>query len=401
MGRQSVWEYFRSVYARYRQAARAMKRNILDEFCANTGYNRKYALRLLNGPPPGRARPQPDHPARRRPTYGKELVSVLKEIWKAAGYPWSVRLKALIPLWMPWVRKHFHPSVETERQLLAISARQIDRRLRAYKVGYKRRVYGGTRPGRLLKHYVPLKVDRWDARVPGFTEVDLVAHSGNSGEGEFAYTLNVTDVYSGWTESRAVLGRGQAGVVTALEEIAQALPFPLLGIDTDNGSKFLNWHVGRWCARRDLQFTRGRPYKKDDNAHIEQKNWTHVRKLMGWERYDTTPAVEAMNDLYRHELRLWMNVFQPSVKLLRKVRVGARLRRVYDVAQTPLARVQASGEGIAESLARLQAEQARLDPFALNRRIEEKLEAIYELARRRLSPSRGSLPSPPPTDRDR
>jgi transposase InsO family protein len=401
MGRQSVWEYFRSVYARYRQAARAMKRNILDEFCANTGYNRKYALRLLNGPPPGRARPQPDHPARRRPTYGKELVSVLKEIWKAAGYPWSVRLKALIPLWMPWVRKHFHPSVETERQLLAISARQIDRRLRAYKVGYKRRVYGGTRPGRLLKHYVPLKVDRWDARVPGFTEVDLVAHSGNSGEGEFAYTLNVTDVYSGWTESRAVLGRGQAGVVTALEEIAQALPFPLLGIDTDNGSEFLNWHVGRWCARRDLQFTRGRPYKKDDNAHIEQKNWTHVRKLMGWERYDTTQAVEAMNDLYRHELRLWMNVFQPSVKLLRKVRVGARLRRVYDVAQTPLARVQASGEGIAESLARLQAEQARLDPFALNRRIEEKLEAIYELARRRLSPSRGSLPSPPPTDRDR
>ena len=401
MGRQSVWEYFRSVYARYRQAARAMKRNILDEFCANTGYNRKYALRLLNGPPPGRARPQPDHPARRRPTYGKELVSVLKEIWKAAGYPWSVRLKALIPLWMPWVRKHFHPSVETERQLLAISARQIDRRLRAYKVGYKRRVYGGTRPGRLLKHYVPLKVDRWDARVPGFTEVDLVAHSGNSGEGEFAYTLNVTDVYSGWTESRAVLGRGQAGVVTALEEIAQALPFPLLGIDTDNGSEFLNWHVGRWCARRDLQFTRGRPYKKDDNAHIEQKNWTHVRKLMGWERYDTTQAVEVMNDLYRHELRLWMNVFQPSVKLLRKVRVGARLRRVYDVAQTPLARVQASGEGIAESLARLQAEQARLDPFALNRRIEEKLEAIYELARRRLSPSRGSLPSPPPTDRDR
>ena len=401
MGRQSIWEYFRSVYARYRQAAREMRRKMLDEFCANTGYNRKYALRLLNGPPPGRARPQPDHPARRRPTYGKELVSVVKEIWKAAGYPWSVRLKALIPLWMPWVRKHFHPSPEVERQLLAISARQIDRRLRAYKVGYKGRVYGGTRPGRLLKHHIPLKVDRWDARVPGFTEVDLVAHSGNSGEGEFAYTLNVTDVFSGWTESRAVLGRGQAGVVTALEEIAQALPFPLLGIDTDNGSEFLNWHVGRWCARRDLQFTRGRPYKKDDNAHIEQKNWTHVRKLMGWERYATTQAVEAMNDLYRNELRLWMNVFQPSVKLVRKVRVGARLRRVYDPAQTPLARVQASGEGTAESLARLQAEQARLDPFELNRRIEEKLGAIYELARRRLSPSRGSLPSRPPTDRDR
>jgi len=136
----------------------------------------------------------------------------------------------------------------------------------------------------------------------------------------------VTDVYSGWTESRAVLGRGQAGVVQPLEEIAQALPFRLLGIDTDNGSEFLNWHVGRWCAQRQIQFTRGRPYKKDDNAHIEQKNWTHVRKLMGWERYDTVEAVEAMNDLYRHELRLWMNVFRPSVKLVRKVRVGARPR---------------------------------------------------------------------------
>jgi hypothetical protein len=245
MGRQSIWEYLRSVYARYRQAAREVKRKILDEFCANTKYNRKYALRLLNGPPPGRARPQPDHPARRRPTYSKELVSVLKAIWRAAGYPWSVRLKALIPLWMPWVRKHFHLSAEVERQLLAISARQIDRRLRPYKTSAQRRLYGGTRPGRLLKHHIPLRVDRWDARAPGFTEVDLVAHSGNSGEGEFAYTLNVTDVYSGWTESRAVLGRGQVGVVAALEEIAQALPFRLLGIDTDNGSSF---STGTWAA---------------------------------------------------------------------------------------------------------------------------------------------------------
>jgi hypothetical protein len=329
------------------------------------------------------------------------LVSVLKAIWKAAGHPWSVRLKALIPLWLPWVRKHFRLSAQVEQQLLTISARQIDRRLRAYRVADKKRISGGTRPGRLLKHHIPLRVDRWDARLPGFTEVDLVAHSGNSGEGEFAYTLNATDVYSGWTESRAILGRGQTGVVQALEEIAQALPFPLLGIDTDNGSEFLNWHVGRWCARRQVQFTRGRPYKKDDNAHIEQKNWTHVRKLRGWERYDTAEAVEAMNDLYRNELRLWMNVFQPSVKLLRKVRVGARLRRVYEAARTPLARVKDSGEGQAEALAGLQAQQASLDPFQLDRRIEEKLGAIYELAHRRLSPSRTSLPRPLPTPRER
>jgi hypothetical protein len=156
---------------------------------------------------------------------------------------------------------------------------------------------------------------------------------------------------------------------------------------------FLNRHVGRWCAQRGIHFTRGRPYKKDDNAHIEQKNWTHVRKLMGWEGYDTAPAVKAMNDLYRHELRLWMNVFQPSVKLVRKVRVGARLRRVYGAARTPLQRVQACGEGEAEALARLQTQQASLDPFELHRPMKERLGAIYELAHRRLSPSRVRFPA--------
>jgi hypothetical protein len=392
MGRQSRWDYLRAVYARYHGADRRTKQKMLDEFCANTRYHRKHALRLLNGPPPSRERPRPVSPPQRRPTYGRAPVSVLRAIWRTAGYPWSVRLKALIPLWMPWVRKHFRLSPEVEHQLLAISARQIDRRLKAFKVADQRRVYGGTRPGRLLKHHIPLKVDRWDARLPGFTEVDLVAHSGNCGEGEFAYTLNVTDVYSGWTESRAVLGRGQKGVAAALEEIAQTLPFRLLGIDTDNGSEFLNWHVGRWCAGRQIQFTRGRPYKKDDNAHIEQKNWTHVRKLLGWERYDTAQAVKAMNDLYGQEWRLWMNVFQPSVKLLRKVRVGARVRRVYDAARSPLERVQQSGEGEVKALDQLHAQQENLDPFELNRRIEEKLAEIYELAHRNLSPSRSPYP---------
>ena len=393
MGGQGRWEYFRAVYARYRRSDRRSKAKMLDEFCANTHYHRKYALRLLNGPPPPARRVRAV--GTRRPTYAATVITMLKAIWKAAGYPWSVRLKALIPLWLPWVRKRYRLSLAVERQLLAISSRQMDRRLRAYKVAYKRQRYGGTRPGRLLKHQIPLRVDRWDARVPGFTEVDLVAHSGNSGEGEFAYTLNVTDVYSGWTESRAVLGRGQAGVAAALEEIAQALPFRLWGIDSDNGSEFLNWHVARWCARREIQFTRGRPYKKDDNAHIEQKNWTHVRKLVGWERYDTREAVESMNDLYRQDLRLWMNLFQPSVKLLRKVRVGSRLRRVYEAARTPLERVQASEVGEAQALAQLQAQQKSLDPFELSRRIEGQLGALYELAHRKLSPSASADRRPP------
>jgi hypothetical protein len=361
----------------------------LDEFCATTGYHRKYAIRLLNGPRPERAA----RPVRRRrsPSYGAEVVSVLQAVWEAAGYPWSVRLKALLPLWMPWVRKHFRLPAEVERQLGLISARQIDRRLRARKQRLKRRRYGGTRPGALLKHQIAIKTDQWDVRVPGFTEVDLVSHSGHSARGEFAHSLNVTDIHTTWTETRAVLGRGETAVRDALDEIACGLPFRLLGIDSDNGSEFINWHLGRWCAKRDIQFTRGRPYKKDDNAHIEQKNWTHVRKLLGWDRYDSPQAVEALNDLYRHELRLWMNLFLPSVKLLKKVRVGSKLRRHYGPAQTPLDRVLASPDAHRGRAAALAAWRERLDPFELGRTIDRKLERISALANRRSSPKAQTL----------
>jgi hypothetical protein len=176
MSHRSRWEYFRAIYARYRQVDRKLKQVILNEFCANTGYHRKYAIRLLNGPPPGRAQPEMVRRRSRSPSYGPVVVSVLAAVWEAVGYPWSVRLKALLPLWMPWVKKRFRLRAEVERQLLGISARQIDRRLRERKQRLKRRRYGGTRPGALLKHQIPVKTDAWDVRVPGFTEVDLVSH---------------------------------------------------------------------------------------------------------------------------------------------------------------------------------------------------------------------------------
>ena len=166
----------------------------------------------------------------------------------------------------------------------------------------------------MLKHHIPLKTDHWDVQVPGFTEIDLVSHSGNSASGDFCYSLNLTDIHTGWTETQAVLGKSQEAVRGALETIRQALPFALRGIDSDNGSEFINQHLCRYCQAQAVQFTRGRPYKKDDNAHIEQKNWTHVRRLLGYLRYDTPGAREAINDLYRHELRRFQNLFLPSVK---------------------------------------------------------------------------------------
>jgi hypothetical protein len=231
-----------------------------------------------------------------------------------------------------------------------------------------------------------VKTDTWDVKTPGFAEIDLVSHSGNSGAGEFAQSLNLTDIHTGWTESRAILGRGQEAVRQALEEIAGVLPFGLRGLDSDNGSEFINWHLKRWCEARKIQLTRGRPYKKDDNAHIEQKNWTHVRKLLGWDRYDSAAVVEAINDLYGQELRLWLNLYLPSVKLVKKTRVGSKLRRVYDAAQTPLQRVLASCQAEPKRVAELKNLRLSLDPFQLSRQIDQKLQRIYAMANRRLSP---------------
>ena len=284
MGNKGRWEYLRAIYDRYRQAGRKSKKVILNEFCASTGYHRKYAIRLLNRERPEK-RPRP--PRRRGVSYSPETLAVLRSVWEAAGYPWSLRLKALLPSWMPWIRKRFRPRPEVERQLLKISPRQIDRRLKAARAHRRRRIYGRTKPGYLLKHQIPVKTDRWDVASPGYSEVDLVSHSGNSTRGEFGHTLNVTDIHTTWTESRAVRGRGEEAVQRALNEMAGTLPFPLLGVDSDNGSEFINWHLKAWCEQKEIQLTRGRPYKKDDNAHIEQKNWTHVRKLLAWDRYDT------------------------------------------------------------------------------------------------------------------
>jgi transposase InsO family protein len=384
LGNQGRWEYLRAIYERYREVGRKAKQVILSEFCTNTGYHRKYAIRLLNGPRPEQ---RPGRPKRQRKlSYSQETLAVLTAVWEAAGYPWSVRLKALLPPWMPWIRKRFRLRPEVERQLLQISARQIDRRLKAQKTQKRRHLYGRTKPGYLLKHHIPVKTDRWDVQSPGFTEVDLVSHSGNSASGEFAHSLNVTDIHTTWTESRAVRGRGEEAVQRALNEIAGGLPFRLRGVDSDNGSEFINWHLKKWCEQNNIQLTRGRPYKKDDNAHIEQKNWTHVRKLLGWERYDTPEAVEAINDLYGQELRLWLNLFLPSVKLVRKVRVGSKVRRVYEGPRTPFERVRACVEADREHVAQLEELRKRLDPFQLGRIIERKLDRIYRLANRRLSP---------------
>lgn len=394
MSQKSKWEYLKAIYARYRKASKELRTQILNEFCQVCGYNRKYAIRLLNGPAP--QKPTSLHKTR-LPRYPAKVISALSLIWEAAGYPCSQRLKALLPLWLPWAQRRFPLSFHLQKKLLSISPSTIDRRLKAKRRLLKKRLYGRTKPGTLLKHHIPIKTDSWDVTTPGFTETDLVSHSGNSEKGEFIQSLNVTDIHSTWVESRAVMGKGQAGVLEAMKEIEQALPFKLLGIDSDNGSEFINYHLKAFCDQKQIQFTRGRPYKKDDNAHIEQKNWTHVRKIFGYLRYDSPQALKAMNDLYRHELRLLQNLFLPSMKLTEKVRVGSKLKRRYDKPQTPLERVAACPQANPLKLAELKKLRDTTDPFALAKTIEQKLERIYQLANQRLSPSpKPPQPSPQP-----
>lgn len=376
MSPRSRWEMLLAILTRYRRASRAGKTTILGEFCAATGYNRKYAIGLMSRPPDAESRPKRRG---RRCRYGPEVVSILIAIWEAAGYPWSVRLKAAMPLWLPWAKKRLAVSKETLSQLEVISARTIDRRLAAHKKRLGRRIYGRTKPGSLLKHHIPIQTSAWDTDEPGFGEIDLVSHSGNSASGEFLHSLNFTDIASTWVETRVIMGKSQYAVHQALEQMIEALPFTLRGLDSDNGSEFINHHLVRFCAERKIQLTRSRPYKKDDNAHIEQKNWTHVRKLLGWERYDSTEALAAINDLYANELRWMQNLFLPSVKLLKKTRVGSRLKRLYAAPQTPLDRLTTLHGAQPLKLAQLRKLRDGLDPFELSATLERKLQLIYRL----------------------
>jgi hypothetical protein len=374
------------IHERYRKARRSEKTAMLEEFCKVCGYNRKYAIWLLQRP---LSQAKAHRPRTQRPvTYSKAAITTLAKIWEASGYLCSQRLKAALPQWLPWAKKHFAISKELERQLLAISARQMDRRLFPNKRAAKRRLYGTTRPGSLLKHMIPIKTEHWDVTLPGYLEIDLVSHSGASAAGEFLYTLDCVDIATGWVERQAVMGKGQHGIVEALSQIEQRLPFRLRGIDSDNGSEFINAHLFNFCQQRpkdqSVQFTRSRPYKKDDNAHVEQKNWTHVRKLLGWQRYDTAEALQRINSLYE-KLRIFQNLFQPSMKLSRKIRKGSRVMRRYDQPATPLERVLQSGEKTPQ-LRALKSLAQNTDPFELSRQIDQQLDRLYNLKAQQSSP---------------
>ena len=274
-------EYLKSIYDRYHKASREDKSTILDEFCRTARCHRKHAIRLLAGPKPGRKTIQVSKPRGRLFRYGPHVLQVMEAIWKATGFLCAPRLKAALPDWIPAARQRLAIDAPTERQLLAISPRQIDRRLAHLKQHLKKRLYGTTKPGTLLKHMIPIRTDFWNVHVPGFQEIDLVSHSGPCAAGDFLNTLNTVDILTTWCEQVAVFGKSEGAIVDGMRTIESRLPFPLRGVDSDNGSEFINDHLWNFCrhrpVHRKVQFTRSRPYKKNDNAHIEQKNGPQVR----------------------------------------------------------------------------------------------------------------------------
>lgn len=372
-------EYVNRMQVLYREAkGRRQKSRLLDQVSETLCRSRRQAKRLMRG-----KQPRIERPFRvRDPIYPERLIGILEEAWKATQYLWSVRLKAALPLWMAWIKKRWALSPEEEGQLLAMSPATIDRRLGPYKKRLRSKIYGKTKPGRWLRQTVPIQTESWNVPDPGWLESDTVSHSGPSAAGIFAHTLNQVDLFSGWVEMKAILGKRAEEIVAAADEMRTEMPFGQKGLDTDNGNEFINYELDRWCHRNKVQRFRSRPYKKDDQAHIEQKNGTHVRRLIGWERYDTQEAVDAMNSLYRQEWRLLANLFLPSVKLANKIRVGSRIKRVYGDAKTPLDRLWESGKGDRDKLQELRRMRERLDPFELAQAVDRKLQAIWKLASR-------------------
>lgn len=377
MSQRSRKEYLERIWPRYQRAGREHKRCILDEFCINSEYDRKYAIKLLNRPLGTRQKPPGP-----TPTYGEAERQVLAYLWRKTDYLCSKRLKAALPLWLPHYERHQGSlSPETRQRVLWISPATMDRLLAPIRAKHAPHGRCGTRPGTLLRTQIPIRAEEWNVNEPGFLEADTVAHCGQSLAGNFIWSITYTDIMTGWTESRAVWNKGAEGVLTQTREVEAALPFPVLGFDCDNGSEFLNYHLVAYFQKRNrpVAFTRSRPYHKDDNAHVEQKNWMHVRQLFGYDRFEDPSGIALMNDLYAREWSWFHNFFCPSLKLCHKERIKSRWVKTYDQPATPYQRLLQWSGLSEEKRKRLETLYCSLDPIALKATIERKLKHFFTI----------------------
>lgn len=386
MSKQSKKEYVKELKPRYLKAGKEAKGQMLNELESFTNYKRKYAIRILSAKTDLTVRDNIPRKAR-KVIYGPDVIVPLIKIWKTLDYPCGVRLAPQIPEMVEALERfnELKLNSENKKQLLKISARTIDRRLKREREIQRvknKRGFCTTRPG-TLKSKVPIRKGcDWNDSIPGYQEIDTVAHNGGDPSGEFIYTLNGTDIYSGWGEQVAGLGKSQHIVIEVgfKGAIAPAVPFDILGVDGDSGTEIINILLYKYCEERGIQFTRSRPYHSNDGCHIEEKNWTHIRKIIGYGRLDTPELVIALNDLYRNEFRLYMNFFQPHMKCVSKEYLGSKCKKKY-ITKTPYRWLMESDRIPEVKKKELTDLYLTLNPVVLKKAIEKKLSTISKLSK--------------------
>jgi hypothetical protein len=314
--------------------------------------------------------------------YDEDVVKALVRLWQLLNYICGKRLIAIMPELINKLEQfgELQLPVITKEKLLQISASSIDRLLKAERRKQQLRARSHTKPGTLLKHQIPIRTfAEWDEDQPGFAEIDLVAHDGGLALGDFCQTLDLTDVCTGWTETQAVPNKAQVWVFEAIQQLRERLPFPLLGLDSDNGSEFVNNELLRYCQTERITFTRARPYRKNDNCYVEQKNYSVVRQMVGYQRFDTTAELMVLKHLYS-TLRLYTNFFQPTMKLKSKERFGSRVKKSYEAPQTPYQRVLASPSVSEVDKLKLKRQYKQLNPAALKRDLDRLRKQLFALA---------------------
>jgi len=396
---------------RYQKASKKEKTMMLDEFIRLTGYNRSYAARALRikrvlgylNIAGKRIKYVADRKTKRKKKrfYDKEIFMVLKKIWIICDYICSKRLAPFLSEIIPVLERwgEIKLNLKVREKLFKISAATIDRMLAETRKRYRIKGRSTTRPGTLLKKSIPIRTFAdWDEKVPGFFEVDLVSHDGGAVRGDFLQSLNFTDIATGWVEMIAVKNKAQVWVFGGIEEIKERLPFSILGIDSDNGAEFINDHLLRYCKEEHITFTRSRPYRKNDSCFVEQKNWSVIRRAVGYSRYDTDKELSILNKLYGY-LRLYVNFFQPVRKLMKKERIGSKVIKRYDEAKTPYRRVLASPDIEDEIKVKLKNQYAMLNPAELKRKITKlqnrllKLNSLKQEVRKEIDKSTKPLSS--------
>lgn len=379
MSQRSKREMIEAIRPRYLKAKKTEKEQILDELIATTGYHRKYAIRVLKHSPKPKGLPK----AGRRKVYQGEVVQALEQIWGIYGRICSKRLHPFLPEGIGILERcgELRLSPETKALLLRMSRATIDRCLKKARFTQPQHGLSTTKPGSLLKKAIPVRTfTPWQEEQPGFLEIDLVAHCGFSIEGTYLNTLTATDLATGWTECLALANKSQWAVSQAIVQLRHDLPFALLGLDSDNGSEFINETLYRYCLAEQITFTRSRPYQKNDQAHVEQKNWSVVRHTIGYDRLETADELALLRSIYT-DLRLYINFFQPVLKLVGKQRLDGKTMRTYDQATTPYRRVLALDALPLEVKARLMAQYVQLNPVTLRASIDTKVGLLWKIIR--------------------